>query len=371
MAAARFGIFLLVASSGCASTHAANPDAGGAGGSAGSAGSGGSGGTGVTPGPSTLPTAPGPGDVPEPSGAPGNLKVLDWAGFKSAVSYTFDDAQPSQIEHYPELAAAGVPLTFYVTSGSSSSSASFDATFTQAVADGHEMGNHTVHHCHADLSGCSNGTATDINQELDDCSTYVAEHFGQSAVWTAASPFGDTGYNGPDASRFLLNRGVGSGTVGPNDSTDPFNLPCHAATEGEAVETFNSNIDVAQTNGRWLIFLIHTLAPTSQSWYAPIDVSVVTDSIAHAQSLGDVWIDTMVKVGAYWRAQNALSTVTPTTEGGSQTWTWTLPEHFPPSMYLRVTFDGGKPAQNGAPLTWDPHGYYELALDYGSVTLSP
>jgi hypothetical protein len=27
--------------------------------------------------------------------------------------------------------------------------------------------------------------------------------------------------------------------------------------------------------------------------------------------------------------------------------------------------------QGGAALSWDPHGYYEVALDPGSVTLSP
>src|SRR5262249_10925706 len=68
---------------------------------------------------SGLPIPPGSTGVPRPSGTPGNLKVLDWAGFKSALTYTFDDAQPSQIEHYAELQATGVRLTFFVTSGNS------------------------------------------------------------------------------------------------------------------------------------------------------------------------------------------------------------------------------------------------------------
>ena len=38
--------------------------------------------------------------VAKPAGAPGSLTVLNWAGFKSAVSWTFDDAQPSHIAHY-------------------------------------------------------------------------------------------------------------------------------------------------------------------------------------------------------------------------------------------------------------------------------
>jgi hypothetical protein len=36
-----------------------------------------------------------------------------------------------------------------------------------------------------------------------------------------------------------------------------------------------------------------------------------------------------------------------------------------------VKVDGGTLKQNGTPLTWDAHGYYEVALDPLSVTLSP
>ena len=38
---------------------------------------------------------------------------------------------------------------------------------------------------------------------------------------------------------------------------------------------------------------------------------------------------------------------------------------------MRVKVDGGTPSQRGTPLIWDSHPYYEIALDAGSVTLSP
>jgi peptidoglycan/xylan/chitin deacetylase (PgdA/CDA1 family) len=365
----------LLALAGCSSTPAALSGvdaAAGAGGATGGAGgtTGGTGGAAVG-GPSGLPIPPGPGGVPQPTGTPRNLKVLDWAGWKSAVTYTFDDAQPSQIQHYAELQATGAHFTFYITSGNSGAIGGFDATFMQAVADGHEMGNHTVHHCHADLSGCSTGSATSLDTELDDCNSYIGTHFGQPQVWTAASPYGDTGYETPDKTRFFVNRGVGSGLIAPVDSTDPFNLPCHAAVDSETVDSFNTVIDTGHTMGRWLIFLVHTIMPTTANWYAPIDVSVVTGSVAHAQSLHDVWIDTMVNVGAYWRGQRSVATATPSTAGGVQTWTWTLPANFPAGKFVRVTVDGGTVSQNGTTVPWDSHGYYEVALDAGSLTLSP
>jgi peptidoglycan/xylan/chitin deacetylase (PgdA/CDA1 family) len=363
---------LLAVVAGCAADPPRQTDGGGTSGSAGTGGGGGGGGSGGPVAPTVLPVPPGPADVPQPSGAPGNLKVLPWAGFKSAVTYTFDDSQLAQIEHYADIQATGVRTTFFITTSASTGAANYDATFTQAVRDGHEMGNHTVHHCHIDLTGCSNGSATSVDAELDDCSNYISGHFGQSGVWTAASPYGDTGWDAPDMSRFFLNRGVGSGMIAPNDGTDPFNLPCHAAVEGETAAMFNTAIDGAESAGRWLIFLVHTIGPTTQNWeYALIDVSVITDSVAHAKMLGDVWMDSMVNVGAYWRAQKVLSAVTPATSGGAQTWTWTLPPHFPPGKILRVTVDGGTPSQNGTPLTWDGHGYYEIELDKGSLTLFP
>ena len=48
-----------------------------------------------------------------------------------------------------------------------------------------------------------------------------------------------------------------------------------------------------------------------------------------------------------------------------------MPDHFPPGKYLRVTVAEGTLTQGGQTLTWDDHGYYEIALDAGSVTLGP
>jgi hypothetical protein len=93
--------------------------------------------------------------------------------------------------------------------------------------------------------------------------------------------------------------------------------------------------------------------------------------VEHAKSLGDLWIDSMVNVAAYWRGQKAFTTAAPTTSGNDTTWTWTLPDHFPPGHCLRVTVDGGTLKQGDQQLDWDSHGYYEVALDKGTLTLSP
>jgi peptidoglycan/xylan/chitin deacetylase (PgdA/CDA1 family) len=309
-------------------------------------------------------------DVPRPSGKPGNLVILNWAGFKSAASYTFDDAQPSHIAHYEELQATGVHMTFYVSTNVNGIPNS-DAVWAKAVKDGHEIGNHTVSHPHADLTGSCFGKAlTSQEAEIDECAKYIIQHFGQSDVWTMAAPFGDIGWVETARSKLFLNRGVSNGTIGPNDNSDPFNLPCYMANTGETGGKFNGMIDSARSDGRWLILLFHTINPTSENWYAPVDIGEIIKSIDHSKSFGDVWNDTLANVGAYWVGQKLLSSLTPTTSGEDKTWTWTLPAHFPKGKYLRVRVDGGILKQEGKTLPWDKHGYYEVALDAGSLTLT-
>jgi hypothetical protein len=79
----------------------------------------------------------------------------------------------------------------------------------------------------------------------------------------------------------------------------------------------------------------------------------------------------MTAIGAYWRGQKAFSQAMTMSSGNEKTWTWTLPANFPKGHYLRIKVDGGTVKQKGAAVPWDSHGYYEIALDAGSVTLGP
>ncbi|HEX3773288.1 MAG TPA: polysaccharide deacetylase, partial [Polyangiaceae bacterium] len=185
------------------------------------------------------------------------------------------------------------------------------------------------------------------------------------------APYGDAGYDTPDSTRFLVNRGVNGGQVGAgtSDTTNPFQLPCHTAQPSESAATFNAATDSAHTAGKWQIFLIHSLG--GDGGYNPVSITDVVGALTHAKSNTDIWADTMVAVAAYWRAQKLLQGVTSTKAGNNQTWSWTLPANFPPGHYLRVKVDGGTLSQGGTALGWSSHGYYEVSLDAGSLTLSP
>jgi peptidoglycan/xylan/chitin deacetylase (PgdA/CDA1 family) len=240
---------------------------------------------------SSLPVPEGD-DVPRPSGDPGTLQVLDWAGFESAVSYTFDDSHPSHLAHYDTLQATGVDVTFYLSSALDADG--FRAGWQQVAADGHEIGNHTVSHPHADLTGSVFGDPLESRAaEVEQCSEYITEILGQRDVWTMAGPFGDEGWS--DAARdadLFLNRGVGGGAIAPNDDTDPYDLPSYMAGDSETADAFDAEVDSARSDGEWLVLLFHSIAPTDADHSAAVDGGEITASIEHAKSFGDVWIDT-------------------------------------------------------------------------------
>ncbi|MET0412050.1 MAG: polysaccharide deacetylase family protein, partial [Polyangiaceae bacterium] len=330
------------------------------------AAAGGTGGTApvVEPGPvvgpvrSELPAPPTSG-VAQPAGTPGNLRVIDWAGFTGAISYTFDDSNSSQINNYTALNNLGVPFSFYLQTGKVQESS--NPIWAQAVADGHELGNHTQSH---------QSTGANIGADTDAATQFIQSRFGVT-VFTMAAPNGSGDYAAIAQSRFLINRGVNDQLIRPNDNTNPFNLPCLIPGDDAQVGVFNTKVDLVRQNRAWQTILVHGFNGGTDGAFNSGDLSVFLDAVTYAKSFPDVWIDTLLEVAAYWRAQKTLSSVTPAVNGSETTWTWTLPDHFPPDRFLRVTVDGGRLTQGGATIAWDEHGYYEIALDEGSVTLSP
>jgi peptidoglycan/xylan/chitin deacetylase (PgdA/CDA1 family) len=303
-----------------------------------------------------LPAA-GTSGVAKPSGTAGNLKVVNWAGFKGAVSYTFDDANSSQVSHYSELQALGVRYTFFLIGNKISSNLS---TWQKAVADGHEIGNHTQTH--------NSVTQSDVTQ----CDSTIKSSLGVTP-YTMANPNGTTTYSQWAQQLYFLDRGVSDGLMMPGKESpvDPFNTYCYIPATGAAASAFNGEVDSAVSQGGWRVVLVHGFTGGNDGAYQPVDIAQFTSAVTYAKGKAGLWIDSYMNVGAYWRGQNAFQKVTPTTSGSNQTWTWTLPAHFPPGKCLRVTVDGGTLTQNGSTLGWDSHGYYEVKLDAGSLTLSP
>jgi peptidoglycan/xylan/chitin deacetylase (PgdA/CDA1 family) len=282
--------------------------------------------------------------VPRPSGSVGNLRVLPWAGFRAAVSYTFDDANSSQIQNYAALQGLGVPLTFYLQTNKADAQSQ---TWAQAVSDGHELGNHTQSH---------QSTGPNIGADTDTATDFIESRFGVT-VWTMAAPNGSTAYSDVARTRFLINRGVTDRQIAPNDSSDPFNLPCYIPPTGAGVAAFNAKVDAVRSAGNWQTVLVHGFTGGTDGAFQPVPLAGFLSSVNYAKSLEDVWIDTLVDIAAYWLGQRLISAASPVTSNQVTTWSWALPDHFPPGQFVRVVVDGGTLRQGTTVLTWDEHGY--------------
>ena len=278
----------------------------------------------------------------QPTGATGGMKVLDWAGFSSAISYTFDDANSSQISNYAAMKSAGGHYTFYLITSKTEASSS---TYKTALADGNEIGNHTVSH-----DDCTDSS----NADVTGAQTFIKNTFGVTA-YAFAAPDGSSNC---DVARvqnvFLTDRSVAGGSSISVGDTSKFTwLPADIpATDGSGM---------GPTAGKWRVLCIHGFQGGSDGAYQAIPLSAFTSAVQSALS-GGSWVETVSSIAAYNWGQKAIGTNTTSA-------TWTLPSVFPPNMCVRITTTGGTVTQKGAEVPWDSHGYYQISLDAGEVTI--
>jgi hypothetical protein len=282
--------------------------------------------------------------VAKPSGAAGGLKVLDWAGFKGAASFTFDDNTPSQIPNYNALKATGGRFTWFLIASSAGSS------YKATIADGQEIANHTQTHP---------GSAS--QSEVTNAQSTLKTNFGVDVHSMAAPNCNDAWSAFAEPAKLFQNRGPcgkGIATVSPRDSTSPMKLPAYLPDSNESGSSMSSSI----TMGKWRIFVIHGF-DSQNGTYQPIPIGNVTEAMSKAVMDG-FWVEGMTNVGAYWQGQKLISASATTSA------TWTLPANFPPNMCVRITTTGGTVSQKGDSIPWDEHGYYQISLDAGEVSVN-
>lgn len=237
-------------------------------------------------------------------------------GAKAAVSISFDDARPAQIEEgMPLLDRHGVRGTFYVTIAAMEQK--LDA-WKAAAERGHEIGNHTVSHpCSGNFvfsrhRALEDFTLDRMERELLDANEQIEELVGVTPR-TFAYPCGQTfvgrgtslqSYIPLVARHFLVGRGF------KNESpADP--IRCDLAyIPGVELDCCDwawvqNWIDQAIAQGGWVTFVGHGVHPTTRQSIRP-DVLDRLCALC-ADPANGVWIDTVAAVGAYVQAARQRS----------------------------------------------------------------
>jgi peptidoglycan/xylan/chitin deacetylase (PgdA/CDA1 family) len=229
-------------------------------------------------------------------------------GKRAAISLSFDDARLSQVDRGLRiLDAHDVKATFYVLPGSVEKRL---AGWKKAVANGHEIANHSLTHpCSGNFSwsrqkALENYTLRDMERELDEANIAIERLLGVSPA-TFAYPCGQKfvgrgrgvkSYVPLIAKRFIVGRGAFN-EVGNDPAFCDLAQATGVDLDGLHFEQAKQLVDQAAGEGRWLVFFGHEIGESGRQ---TTKTSTLEGICQYAQDPANgLWIDTVEAVGGY------------------------------------------------------------------------
>jgi peptidoglycan/xylan/chitin deacetylase (PgdA/CDA1 family) len=262
--------------------------------------------------------------------------VLPWNGYKAALSLTFDDGDPSQLDlAIPEMEKRGLTGTFYLITGRLTR----PQDWKKAANTGQEIGNHSLSHKRSkDLApGEAKQQVAEAKKALEDLI--------QKPVLTFAYPFTDIT---PDlrkaaVSAHLLSRGGLGASYCMEAGSDPDwdYLPSLVARTLISPGVYKGWADEAIQRESWVIPQFHAFEGTALGWQ-PLprkNLCEFLDFLVEVKK--DLWTAPLGQVGGYWRAQKTLEESSVKQEGSKYTWAWEKSSLFPGGITLKVKINGG------------------------------
>ena len=234
-------------------------------------------------------------------------------GKVAALSLTFDDARPSQVDHgFPLLDSYGVQATFYV---SIQPMRDRKTEWKQSIKNGHEIGNHTFNHpCSGNFSFARNKPLEEYNleqmrDEILKANSCIEQELGIQPK-TFAYPCGQKfvgrskdvrSYVPLVAEYFLVGRDAFNEV--PNDPTFT-DLAQVTALDMDDVtfETVQQYLDYARKHNSWLIFLGHEISDQGKQ---TVNISVL-EKLCQFLKDGDIWVDTVENIGTYINQKRSI-----------------------------------------------------------------
>ena len=244
-----------------------------------------------------------------PASSSEGLDSFRWPeGKRAAVSLTFDDARLSQVDRgLLILDAYGVKATFYVLPHRVEQRLS---GWKKAVANGHEIGNHTLNHpCTGNFpwsreKALEEYCLEDAEHELDEANAAIERLLGVKPT-TFAYPCGQKfvgrglsvkSYVPLVAERFVVGRGAFDEVA-----NDPAFCDLAQVTgidlDGLDIEQVKHLVEQAIADGRWLVLFGHEVGELGrQTTFA----STLEALCRYAQDPANgLWLDTVAAVGQY------------------------------------------------------------------------
>jgi len=238
-------------------------------------------------------------------------KPFSWPiGKRVAVSFSFDDARPSQIDvGLPLLNRYGAKATFYVNPPHMQNRLE---GWKRAAASGHEIGSHSnTHPCTVNYPFSAHNALEDyslakMRADLDAADAGIQRLAGvkpRTFAYPCGQKFVGRGaavqsYVPLIASRFLAGRGFRD--EGPNDPAR-----CDLAqlmgveSDGLTFEQMKDMVAGAAARGAWLVFAGHEIGAGGYQTTQSAELEKFLKYAAGAES--GIWLDTVYAVGEYVR----------------------------------------------------------------------
>lgn len=290
------------------------------------------------------------------------LKIAPWNGYKGAVSFTFDDGDPSHLSvAIPELDKHKMHGTFFLIV---KSMGGVDP-WKKAQATGHEIASHSATHTNP-----AQFKPDQEEAEIVGAAKALEQAYGRP-IPSFAYPFSaiTPALKAKVEKTHLVARGGGGNVIPPDPEPDWLNLGSQITLTETKVDLYKGWIDEALAKGAWSIFMIHGLEGTPWG-YSPIKRTDFAATLDHVKDK-DLWVATFGEVGAYFRAQKFLEKVKGIADKGGLKWEWKVPPLFPKGVVLKVKVEPATQElrQKDAPIKPDAKGLCAVRFDDGVLQL--
>ena len=229
-------------------------------------------------------------------------------GKQAAVSLTFDDARPSQVDAgLPILDAHGVKGAFYVSIDNMRARRD---DWLAAIAQGHEIGNHSLTHpCSINFAFTRHNALEDftldkMEAELLEANRIIEKELGVSPV-TFAYPCGETFVGRGEDVRSYVPLVARHFLVGRSGFNETHNAPiwCDLAQvfgmdiDDRDFEYLRSLADAARDEGGWLVLLGHNVGTGGNHTIRAEALDALCRYLRDSDS--GIWVDTVAAIGGY------------------------------------------------------------------------